>query len=134
MRAIAADFRPRQQHLKSEVAFDLFAQALQRLAEKLFHLAAAQADHVRVLLLQAGLIIMLIAAVVHEVQFVHQTAGLEHFQRAIHGDPVELRVFLLRHLEQALGIQMLAGLIDQFKQYLALAREANAPLLQRSFS
>ena len=134
MRAIAAHFGPRQQHLKSEVALDLLAQALQRLAEKLFHLAAAQADHVRVLLLQPRLVVMLVAAVVHQVQFVHQTARLQHFQRAIDRDPVELRVLLLGQLEQALGIQMLAGLVDQFEQYLALAREANAPLLQRSFN
>src|ERR1035438_10215003 len=36
--------------------------------------------------------------------------------------------FLFRHLKQALGIQMLAGLIDQFEQYLALPGEAHAPL------
>jgi hypothetical protein len=29
---------------------------------------------------------------------------------------------------------MLAGLIDQFEQYLSLAGEANAALLQRSFN
>src|ERR1019366_9461634 len=35
---------------------------------------------------------------------------------------------------RARGIQMLAGLIDQFEQYLALPGEAHAPLLQRSFN
>ena len=134
MRAITTHFRPRQQYLKSEVALDLLAQPLQRLAEELFHLAAAQADDVRVFLLQPRLVVMLVAAVVHEVQFVHQTGHLQHLQRAIHRHPVQLRILLFRHLEQALRIQMLAGLIDQLEQYLALAGEANAPLLQRSFN
>jgi len=134
MRAIAAHFRPRQQNLKSEVALDLLAQPLQRLTEEFFHLAAAQADHVRMLLLQPCLVVMLVADVVHQVQLVHQAARLQHLQRAIHRDPVQLRVFFFRQLEQALGIQMLAGLIDQFEQYLALAGEAHAPLLQRSLN
>ena len=88
----------------------------------------------RVFLLQPRLVVMLVAAVVHEVQFVHQTGHLQHLQRAIHRHPVQLRILLFRHLEQALRIQMLTGLIDQLEQYLALAGEANAPLLQRSFN
>ena len=44
-------------------------------------LAAAQADDVRVLLLQAGFVIMLIAGVMHQVQLVHQAAFLEQFER-----------------------------------------------------
>ena len=134
MRAIAAHFGARQQHLKSEVALDLLAQPLQRLAEKLFHFAAAQADDVRVLLLQARFVVMLVAAIVHQVELIHQPAGLQHFQGAVDRDPVELRVLLLGHLEQALGIQMLAGLIDQFEQNLPLAGQADAPLLQRTFN
>ncbi len=134
MRAIAAYFRTRQQHLKSEVALNLLSQPLQRFPEKFFHFTAAQADHMGMFLLQPRLVIVLIAAIVHQVQFIHQTARLQHFQRAIDGDPVQLRVLFFRQLEQALGIQMLAGLIDQFEQYLALACEANAPFLQRSFN
>ena len=134
MRAIAADLGARQQNLETEVALDLFAQALQRLAEKLFHLAAAQADDVRMLLLEAGLVVVLVAAVVHEVQLIHQTAGLQHLQRAIDGDPVQLRIFFLRHLIQPLGVEVLAGRIDQLEQNLPLAGEPNAPLFQRSFN
>ena len=47
-----------------------------RLAEKFFHFAAAQADDVRVLLLEPRFVIMLIAAVVHQVELVHQAAAL----------------------------------------------------------
>ena len=61
MGAVAAHLGARQQDLESEVAFDLLAQALQRFAEEFLHLAAAKADDVRVLLLQAGFVIVLVA-------------------------------------------------------------------------
>jgi len=95
VRAIPPDLRPRQQNLKTKVALDLLAQALQRLSEKLFHLAAAQANHVRVLLLQPRFVIMLVAPIMHQVQFVDQAAGLQHLQGAVHCNPVELGVLLL---------------------------------------
>ena len=63
VRAVAAHFGARQQDLKSEMAFDLLPQALQRLAEKFFHFAAAQADDVRVLLFQAGFVVVLVAPI-----------------------------------------------------------------------
>ena len=132
MRAVAAHLGPRQQDLKSEVALDLLAQPLQRLAEELLHLAAAQADHVRVLLLHAGFVVVLVAAVVHQVQLVHQAAVLEHLQRAVDGDAVELGILLLGQLKQALGVQVLAGLVDQIQQDLPLPGEPHALLLEGS--
>ena len=64
MRAIASHFGSRENDLKSEMGFDLAAQPLQRLAKKLFHLAATEANDVRVLLLAAGFVVMLLAGVV----------------------------------------------------------------------
>src|SRR6185369_15480988 len=61
MRAVSADLGARQQHLEPEVAFDLFAQPLQRIAEKFLHLAAAEAHDVRVFLLEPRLVVMLVA-------------------------------------------------------------------------
>src|SRR5206468_1762055 len=54
MGAVAADFGPGQHDLKPEMRLDLAAQPLQRIAEELFYLAAAQADDVGVFLLRAG--------------------------------------------------------------------------------
>ena len=102
-------------------------------AEELLNLAAAQADHVRVLLLQPRLVVVLVAVVVHQVQLVHQAAGLEQLQRPVDGHAVQLGIFFARQLEQTLGIQMLAGLIDQIEQNLALAREPHASLFERIF-
>jgi hypothetical protein len=88
---------------------------------------------VRVFLFEARFVVVLIASIVHQVELIHQTAGLEHLEGAIDGDAIDLRVALLGHLEEALGVQMLAGLIDEFKQNLALARKTDAAFLQRSF-
>src|ERR1035441_9639682 len=74
MRAITADLRPGQDDLKAEVFLHLAAQLVQRFAEKFLHLAAAKADDVSVLALPAGFVIMLIAAVMHEVELVDQPA------------------------------------------------------------
>src|SRR5262245_24416255 len=84
-------------------------------------------------LLEARLVVVLIAAIMHEIELVDETAGLEHLERAIHRNPIQLRVLLLGHLKETLGIQVLAGLIDQFKQDLPLAGETNPALFQRTF-
>ena len=95
MGAIASHLSAGQKDLESKMAFDLLAQPLQRLAEKLLHFAAPQADHVRVLLFQPGLVVVLIAGVVHQVQLIHQAAVLEHFQGAVDRDAVQLGIFFL---------------------------------------
>src|SRR5712692_8640286 len=95
MRAVPADLGSRQQNLEPEMTLDLFAKALKRLTEKFFDLTAAQADDVRVLLLEAGFVVVLVAAVMHQVELIDEAAGLEHFQGAIDGHPVDLRVLLL---------------------------------------
>ncbi len=115
------------------MAFNLLAQALQRLAEEFLHAAAPQADHVSVLLLEAGFVIVLVAAVVHQVELVHQPARLQHLQRAIHRDAIDFRVAFLGHAIELVDIQVGARAVDQFEQNLALAGEANPPLLQRPF-
>ena len=130
MRAVAAHLGAGQQHLEAEVLFDLLAQPLQGFAEELLHLAAAQADHVGVLLLHAGLVVVLVAVVVHQVQLIHQAPGLEHLEGAVDGDAVELGVLLLGELVEALGVQVRAGLVDQLEQNLALAGEAHALFLE----
>src|SRR5271155_836469 len=72
--AVTAHFRSSQQDLEAEVTLDLLAHFLKRIPEELLDLAAAQADDVRVLLLQARFVIMLIAVMMHQIQLVHQAA------------------------------------------------------------
>lgn len=128
MRAIAAYLGPGEQDLEAEVRFDLFPQLLQRLAKKLLYLTAAQADYMRMLLFQPRFIIVLVPTVMHQVQFIHQAAGLEHLQRAIDRNTVELGVALLGHLVQPLGIQVFARLVDQVEQNLPLPGEPDSLL------
>ena len=126
MRAVSADFCARQHDLKSKVLLYLAAQSLQRLAKKFFHFPATQADHVGMFLLQAGFVIVLVAAHVHQVQLVDQTAFLQHLQGAVDRHPVELRILLLREFEQRFGVQMFAGFVNQFQQDFTLPGKANA--------
>ena len=126
MRAIAAHFGPRQHDLKAEMRFDLLAQALQRLAEKLLHFAAAEADHVRVFLLAPRFVVVLLAGLMHEIQLVHQAAFLQQLQRAVDGDAIQLRVLFLRQLIETFRVEMLARLVDEVEQDLPLARQTHA--------
>jgi pyruvate/2-oxoglutarate/acetoin dehydrogenase E1 component len=52
-------------------------------------------------------------------QLVNQAAFLQQLQCAIHRNAVELGIFSLGHLIQTLGVQMQAGVVDQFEQYLS---------------
>src|SRR6267378_1707730 len=76
VRAVAAHLGPRQKNVEAEMAFDLTPKPLQWLAEKFLYLAALEANYVRVFLLHARFVIVLIAAIVHEVQFIYQAALL----------------------------------------------------------
>jgi len=133
MGAVAADLGACDQDLKAEMALDLFAQALQGFAEELFDAAAAQADDVSMLLFEAGFVVMLVAAVVHQVELIHQAAQLQHLQGAVDRDAVDFGVTLLGHAIELLDIQVRAGAVDQFEQNLPLSSEANPTFLQRAF-
>src|SRR5262245_49501909 len=99
MRAVAANLGSGNQNLKSKRRFHLPADLLERLPKKLLHAPATQADDMSVLLLQTGLVVMLIAAKMHEIEFVDQTALLQHLKGAVYSDPIELGVDLLGHLK-----------------------------------
>ncbi len=86
-----------------------------------------------VLLLETGLVEVRVTGEMHQVQFVYQTTLLEHFERAVHGNAVQLGVLLLGQLVEPLGVQVLTGLVDQLEKDLPLPRETYALLLQRAF-
>ena len=86
----------------------------------------------RVLLFEARLIVVLIAGVMHQIQLVHQAAGLEQLKRPVDRYAIELGIFFAGQFVETLGIEMLAGLIDEIEQNLPLAGETDATLLERS--
>jgi hypothetical protein len=112
MGTIAANFGAGDEDFETEVGFDLFAEAGEGLAEKLFDFAAAEANDVGVFLLEAGFVVVLVAAVVHEVEFIDESAVLEHFQRAVDGDAIELGILSLGETKEFLGIEVFSGTID----------------------
>ncbi len=128
MRAVAANLSAREDYLESEMRFNLFPELLERLAEEFFHFAAAQANNMRMFLLHARFVVMLVAANVHQVELVNQPALFQHLQRSVNGNAIQLRIALLGHDIQALGVQVLAGFVNKLEQYLPLAREADAAL------
>jgi hypothetical protein len=131
MRAVSADLGAREGDFESEMLFDLLPHFLERLAEILFNFAAAQADDVRVLLLEASFVVVLIAGVMHEIELVDESAFLEQLERTIDCDAVEFRVLFLGKLIETLGIEMKAGVIDQVQQDTPLASQPDATLAKR---
>src|SRR5215470_6488430 len=122
VRAVAGHLRPREDDLEPELRAHLGAQVLQLLAKELLHAAAPQANDVRMLLLHAGLVVVLVALEVSQVELIYQAALFQQLEGAIHRYPVELRIALVGHSEQAFRIQVQAGLIDQIEQQPTLAR------------
>ncbi len=100
-------------------------------SEELLHLSAAQADHVRMLLLRARLVVVLAAVPVHQIEFVDQAGVLQRLNGAVDGDAIQLGVPLERQFVQPFHVQVPAGLIDQVEQDSTLSREPESALLER---
>src|SRR6185503_12275070 len=128
MRAVSADFGAREGNLESELRLDLATHGLQLFAEKFLDTAATQANNMRMLLFQTGLVVMFFALEMSQIQLVHQSAFLEQLQGAIYGDAIEFGIFFLGHLIQTFGVQMQTGIVDQIEQQAPLARQANPAL------
>ncbi len=108
----------------------LFPEPLQRLSVELFHFAATQADDVRMLLLGTRLVVMLVALEVHQVQLIHELSFFEHLQSSVDGNAVDPGILLLRKLVELLGIEVAAGLIDEFEQNAPLPGDTNPLFLE----
>jgi hypothetical protein len=128
MGAVAADLSAGEHYFKSEVGFHLFAHFLKGLAEIFFDFSAAQADDVRVFLLEAGFIIMLIAGMMHEVQLVNQPALFEEFERPVDRDAIKLGILFLGKAIETFSVEVQAGIVDQIEQDAALPSQPDATL------
>ena len=128
MGAVSADLGAGEYDFKSEMLFHLFAHFLKRLAEILFNFSAAEADDVRVFLLEARFVIMLIAGVVHEVELIDEPAFFEKFERSINCDAIELGILFLGELVKAFGVEVQARVVDQVEQNPPLASQPDATL------
>src|SRR5581483_4564999 len=68
-----------------------------------------------------------------QVQLVHQAPGLQKLQGPVHRDAIQLRILLLGELVKLLGIEMLAGIVDQIQENLTLASQTHATLAEGVF-
>ena len=131
MRAVSANLGAREHDFESQMLFHLLPHFLKRLAEIFLNLAAAQANDVRVFLLEARFVIMLIARMMHQIELIDQAAFFKQFERPVDRDAIEFRIFFLGELIKTLGIEMKAGVIDQIEQDPALASQPDATLAKR---
>src|SRR5579862_8913949 len=69
---IAAHFGASENDFETEGRFHLFAKLFERRPEEFLNLATAHADDVGVFAFEARLIVVLVAAVVHEIELVDQ--------------------------------------------------------------
>ena len=73
-----------------------------------------------------GLIEVLLAIQMHQVQLVDQAQFLQELQRAIDGGAIDAFIAPSGKLQKARGIQMTVGFLDGFDQDLPLAGDSNA--------
>lgn len=122
------DFRAHRLNLKAEIFFNLLAHRAEWLTEIFFHAAALHTDDVGVLLLQAGFVEVLVAAIMHQIQLIHQTAFLEELQRSVDSNTVQFWISFLGKPVELLRIEVRTGLVNDVEQDLPLLGEADAPL------
>ena len=80
----------------------------------------------RVFLFAAGLVIMLFARLMHEIELVHEAAFFKQLERAVNGHAVQFRVALLGEVEEAFGIEVFAGFIDKVEEDFPLPRQPDS--------
>jgi hypothetical protein len=129
--AVTADFSSRHGDLNLAVLLDLTLHLLEETALHFPYLPATQASNMDVVARAVAFVKMLLTVDVEKVEFVDQAHFLEHVERAINGDAMDLRIDALRALENGAGVEMALGTVHYLKKDTALARETD-PALRKS--
>jgi hypothetical protein len=112
--------------VKPAISLNLSLQAIEEIAFKFSNLAAAQTCHMDVIPLGTALIVVLLALHMHQVKFIDQTVPLQQAERAIDGDPVDLRIKAASAPQQLAGIKVLFGGFDDAEDGAPLAGHAQS--------
>ena len=104
--AQAAHFRSRNGNLNPEIVGNLRLQILIKLRLKLAHFAAAHARHVNVVARPMALIIVSMSAQVQQIELIDQSMALQQIHGPIHGHAGNIRIDLLRALQNFLGVHV----------------------------
>jgi len=112
--------------MKSAVALNLALQTVEQIALEFHNLAAAQAGHVDMIALRPALIEVFLALHVHEIELIDQSMALQQTERAVHGNPIDLRIQFARATENLAGVEVLFGSFDDAENRASLPRHAQA--------
>ena len=121
MGAVAADFCARYGDFNLAIVFDLLLQLLEESAFHFSNFSATQTGDVNVIAQAVAFVIMLIAADMEQVKLVNQADALEHIERAIDGDAMDVRIDFLGAFENGSGVQVLVSMVHDLDENTALA-------------
>lgn len=127
--AEAADFGARDADFDVEIVGDLRFQILVKLRFKLADFSAANAGDVNVIARAVAFVVMAMTAQMQKIEFINEAMILEQVHRAIDRHARDIRIDLLRALENFLGVHVARRTFEHFDEHHSLTREANAARL-----
>ncbi len=123
--ANSAHFQPHYPDLKTALLDHLLFQFLERRARVFHDRAAPKAGHVTVIAVGLGLVIMLLALDVHEIEFIDQPAILEQCESSIDRGAIDIGVLFPGKLEEHGCIQMPGRVLNDIHQEAPLSGHAH---------
>src|SRR5215472_1427723 len=128
--ADAADFGAGDGNLHFKVAGDLFLQLLVETGFEFTDLAAAKTRDMDMIAGAMGFVVVAIAPQVQKVEFIDEAFFLEQVDSAVDGDEMNVGIDFLGAGEDLVDIEVLLGVVHDFENHAALARQANSLLAQ----
>jgi hypothetical protein len=123
-------FGSRDGDLKIAVARNLPFQIFVEFTFKLTNPSAANTCHVDVVPRAVAFVEVAMAAQVKQVEFIDQAVLFEKFERAVNGNPGNIRIHLLRKFEDFAGVQVLSRAFHYLQHHPTLASQANTASAQ----
>src|ERR1700677_817329 len=124
--AKSANFQPYYADVKSALCSDLRLEPLERRTRVFHDCAAAGAGHVAMLAVCLGLVVVLFALDVHQVQLIDQAVSFEQRNRSIDGGAVALRIPLSGDLQQSCRVEVPGSILNNAYQQAPLRSHANS--------
>jgi hypothetical protein len=104
--AKSTHFQPDYPDLEATLLNHLFFQFLERRTRVFHDRAAPEAGHVAVISIGFGLVIVLLALNVHQIQFIDQPTVFEQREGSIDRGAIDIRILFPGDLQKPSGVQM----------------------------
>ncbi len=124
--ADAADLGAGDGDTHIEVAGDLFLELFVEAGFEFANLAAAETGDMDVVARAVSFVVVAITTEVEKIELVDESLFLEEVDGAIDGDEMDGGIDFLGAFEDLIDVEMLLGVVHDFKDDAALASEANA--------